>query len=104
MNTKRNRLNAMSLAGVFLFTGAVALAEEYPKSGDLNNYQCKDIMRLSGEDRDIAIGVFHGYLLGKKNTTKYDAQKLAGATDEVLEFCLDNPNTKALQAFEKFGQ
>ena len=68
---------------------------------DLNDYLCKDVMRLSGSDRDVAIGVFHAFILGKKGTTKFDVPKLSDATDEFVERCLANPDDKALEVMEK---
>ena len=38
---------------------------------DMNHYLCKDIMRMSGEERGVALGVMHGYALGKKGTTSF---------------------------------
>jgi hypothetical protein len=68
---------------------------------DLKSYSCKDIMRFSGGDRDLAIGVLHAFLLGKKGTTQFDVQKLADSTDNFIEACLDNPNDNALELMEK---
>lgn len=68
---------------------------------DLKSYSCKDIMRLSGGDRDLAIGVLHAFLLGKKGTTQFNVQKLADSTDKFIEACLDNPNDNALELMEK---
>ncbi len=68
---------------------------------DLNDYTCKDVMRMSGGDRDVAIGVIHAFLLGKKGTTRFDSQKLGEATDKFIEYCLDNPKEKALSVMEK---
>jgi len=63
---------------------------------DLNNFLCKDIMRMSGDDRDVVIGMLHGFILGKKGTTKLDIQKLGDATDRFIEYSLDHPGEKAL--------
>lgn len=71
---------------------------------DLNNYTCKDIKRLSRGDRDVEIGVLHAYLLGKKGVTKFNVEKLSEATDQFIEYCLDNPNAKALETMRKFTQ
>jgi hypothetical protein len=80
---------------------SVSLAQDKgPK--DLNSYLCKDIMRLSGEHRSIAIAFLHGYLLGKKGTTAFDTQKMAEATDQFIEYALDNPTAKALDGMSKF--
>jgi len=94
------------LVGVTLATlclGAkVTLAEEAQKTQDLNDYTCKDIMILSGEDRDIAIALAHGFRLGEKKTTVYSTEALSEATDKFIDYCLDNPKQNALEAFRKF--
>jgi len=94
------------LVGVTLATlcsgSVIALAEETPKTQDLNDFTCKDIMILSGEDRDIAIALAHGFRLGEKKTTVYSTKALAEATDKFIDYCLDNPQKNALQAFRKF--
>ena len=87
---------------VVLRAGSPVHAEADTKAGDLNNYLCKDLIRFSGTTRDIAIGVLHGFYLGKKNTMTYDIESLSKKTDEVFEYCLDNPNSKTLAAFGKF--
>jgi hypothetical protein len=58
------------------------------------------IMRLSGGDRDISLGVIHGYLLGRKGTSKYQSEKLAEATDDFVESCLDNPTAMAIKTMK----
>ena len=79
-------------------------AAEKAAMNDLNDYLCKDVMRLSGVDREISIALVHGYRLGKKGTTDFDTQALSEITDEYMEHCLDNPNDKALAAFEKIAK
>jgi len=59
-------------------------------------------MILSGEDREIAMALLHGYRLGKKNTTQYVTEVLAEATDSFMDYCLDHPMDNALATFEKF--
>ena len=87
-----------------LFSTAAGAAEPTDGKRDFGTLSCKDIMRLSGEDRDIALAFAHGYRLGKMNTTKYEIDKLAAITDQFIEHCLDNPNDKALATFEKLGR
>jgi hypothetical protein len=76
-------------------------AESKGNVTDMNSYRCKDIMRMSGDDRGIAVAILHGYFLGKKGATSYDPDVLAKVTDDFTEYCLDNPNVKALEAFAK---
>jgi hypothetical protein len=72
-------------------------------SGDrsTDQYTCKDVMRESGENRDVAIAFVHGYLLGKANATKYNIEVLEKQSDAFIDYCLNNPNEKALDAMTK---
>jgi hypothetical protein len=82
--------------------GSAVLAEEAPETKDLNSYVCKDVMILSGDDRDMALAMLHGLRLGEKKTTQFVTEVLAEATDKYMNYCLDNPNANALEAFRKF--
>jgi hypothetical protein len=79
-------------------------AEEPAKPNDLNDYLCRDLMRLSGEDREIALALVHGYRLGKKGTTQFETQALAEITDKFIDYCLDHPRENALQSFDKVAK
>ena len=70
---------------------------------DLKEFACKDVMRLSGSERENSLAFVHGYRLGKMNTTQYEIEALAAITDKFIDHCLDNPNDNALAAFEKIG-
>ena len=72
------------------------------KPTELSSFLCKDIMRLHTEERSIAIGVLHGYFLGKKNATSYVSSVLGKTSDDFTEYCLDHPAEKAIDAFAKF--
>ncbi|MEE4174019.1 MAG: HdeA/HdeB family chaperone [Xanthomonadales bacterium] len=71
---------------------------------DFAEQSCKDVMRLSGADRDIALAFAHGYRLGKKGTTRYEIETLAQITDRFIDYCLDHPSENALQSFEKVAE
>ena len=68
---------------------------------DVNNYLCKDIMQLTGGDREIAIAFIHGYFVGKKGATKFNTAKLGEATDKFMDSCLDHPKDKAFSVMGK---
>ena len=74
------------------------------KAIELSSFLCKDIMRLSGDDRLIALGVLQGYFLGKKGATSYVSGSMAKASDDFTDYCLDNPQTKALDAMARFAK
>ena len=94
-------LVAVVTIGALSLGGANAYAEEAPSPKDLKSYVCKDVMRMAGEDREIALALLHGYMLGKKNKTQFITEELAETTDNFIEHCLDHPTENALQAFEK---
>jgi len=88
-----------------LFGGGLAYAAEEPSSEqDLSVFVCKDVMRLSGSERENSLALVHGYRLGKMGTTKFEIDKLADLTERFIDYCLDNPNAKALEAFETLGK
>ena len=99
----RNLLTAAVTSAV-LVGGSAALAEEPSNKKDLSEFLCKDVMRLSGSERENALALVHGYRLGKMNTTKYDIDALSDLTDRFIDYCLDNPNDKALETFERLGK
>ncbi len=64
----------------------------------IEQYACKDVMRDSGANRDVAIAFLHGYLLGKSGVSKFNLDRLRTQTDAFIDRCLDNPTEKAEQA------
>ena len=97
---------ALATLSALSFAGPNALAADAPgqNARDLKNNSCKDVMRLSGQDRDVAVAMAHGYVLGKKGTTKFEIDNLTQITDKFFDYCLDHPNDNALAAFEKVAQ
>lgn len=102
-NSLRNFMTA-ALASVLLVSTTAVLAEEESTQKNLNDFVCKDVMRLSGSERDNTLALAHGYRLGKMNTTTYEIEVLSDLTDRFIDHCLNNPNDKALAAFEKLGK
>jgi hypothetical protein len=92
---------AAAIALLIGTTSGMALAAD---QRDFGTQSCKDVMRLSGTDREIALAFAHGYVLGKKGTTQYDVDTLARITDDFIDYCLDNPVQNALQSFEKIAE
>ena len=107
----RSLTSAAAVAAALLLVAGHGAAQQSAKaaaksdqSDDLERYLCKDVMRMTGEDRIIATAFLHGYTLGKKSSTKYVPAELSKITDSFVEHCLSNPNDKALQAFTKLAK
>jgi hypothetical protein len=99
-------VGAVAAVAALSLAGPNALAADPPSQNakDLASFSCKEVMRLNGQDRDVALALAHGYVLGKKGTTKYEIDKLAQVTDKFIDFCLDNPKANALEAFERIAK
>jgi hypothetical protein len=97
-------ITAAALAALSLTAVDVFADEPSSTKQDLGAFSCKDTMRLSGDDREIALALAHGYVLGKKGTTQYDVEVLAQITDQFIDYCLDHPTDNALESFEKLAK
>ena len=104
MSNSLKNLMAAAVTTALLIGGPAIAAEEPSAQKDLSTFQCKDLMRLSGSERENSLAFVHGYRLGKMNTTQYDIDALAALTESFIDYCLENPNEKALAAFETLGK
>ena len=92
------------LVGSVIIFGALDMASvlaQYPNERTIEQYACKDILRESGSNRDVAIAFLHGFLLGKSGGTKFNLETLTKQTDASLERCLENPHDKAVDTMMK---
>jgi hypothetical protein len=71
------------------------------KMKNVSEFLCKDILRTSGEDRDIAVAFMHGYLLGKSGKDAFNRDTLSAATDGFIEACLNNTGAVAVDTLRK---
>jgi len=92
-------LTVLAVAALTLPAGA---ADD--DDGDLTTLSCKDVMILSGADRDTTIAFIHGYITGKSGANDVDLDKLTDATEAFLNNCLDNPTAKAIPTMEAASQ
>ncbi len=95
---------AKILVGSVVIFGAlymVSVSAQDTNERTVEQYACKDILRESGSNRDVAIAFLHGFLLGKSGTTKFNLETLKKQTDAFLERCLENPHDKAVDAMMK---
>jgi hypothetical protein len=97
MNAYRWKLAA--LCSVML----AALPASAQDKGDrtVEQYSCKDVMRESGANRDVAIAFLHGFIVGKSGDNKFNVETLRKQTDAFIERCLENPGLKAFDAMNE---
>jgi len=97
------RSAATAVLTVLALSTVTATTQAADSKRDFGTQTCKEVMRLSGSDRDIALAFAHGYVLGKKGTTQYDVDVLARITDQFIDHCLDNPRENAIKVFENLA-
>jgi len=93
---------AAILCAVILLAGSAApVAAQDSKDRTVDQFLCKDIMRDSGANRDVAIAFLRGFLLGKSGSAKFNVDLLHKQSEAFIEYCLTNPNEKAMDAMAK---
>jgi hypothetical protein len=84
--------------------GAVALAQssDEPQTDiNLETLDCRTMLSMKSEDRDFTLVFYHGIVSGRHNKLIFKGDVLAGATDRILNHCIDNPDEKLLGVFEQ---
>jgi len=97
----------MTIARMFAVAALVAApllpasAQQPSPERTIEQYECKDLMREGGTNREVAIAFLHGFLLGKSGSSKFNLEVLQKQTDAFIDRCLNNPNEKASDAMMK---
>jgi hypothetical protein len=95
MNAKRI---AAALIAVAWFAGPSSAPAQDAMNRTVEQYRCRDVMRESGANRDIAIAFLHGYLLGKSGGQAFNLDTLYKQTEAFFDHCLSNPDGKAVDS------
>lgn len=66
---------------------------------DLETLTCRELFKMDNDGRDFTIVFFHGVLSGKNDEMLFDADRLAEATDDIVDHCIDNPDAALLATF-----
>ena len=88
-------------ACLLLTIGFAPVSAQTAKDRSVEQYSCKDIVRESGADRDVAIAFLHGFLLGRSGSSKFNLDTLHKQSHDFIERCLDNLSEPALDTMSK---
>lgn len=100
-------LSALAIAnliGASVITGVKAQTANTTSAFDLKDISCRELMLSDSENRELMMSLFHGFMNGRKNETQLDPNQLAKATDDIQNYCVDNPKAALLEVFEKYRQ
>ena len=96
------KYRAAVLCAVILLAGfAAPVSAQDNKDRTIEQFSCRDVMRNSSANRDVAIAFLRGFLLGKSGSTKFNIDVLHKQSDDFIERCLSNPDEKAMDAMAK---
>ena len=98
---KPTQIAAVLGAAALLASAIAPISAQDSKDRTIEQYSCKDIMRESGANRDVAIAFLRGFMLGKSGSTKFNLDVLHKQSDDFIERCLANPDEKAIDAMAK---
>ncbi len=76
-----------------------------PENNDqinLDELNCRTLLKAEGEERSNIIIFMHGYVSGQNGEKLIDAPDLAGVTEKVIDGCIDNPDQLVLATFEEY--
>jgi hypothetical protein len=90
------------MGGILALLGAASpTAAEQAGERRVDQFLCKDLMRDSGTDRDVAVAFLHGYLLGRGAGAAFNLSQLRRESDAFIERCLDRPGEAAVEAMQQ---
>jgi hypothetical protein len=72
-----------------------------PGPAALDELDCRTLLRLAGEERAYTLLYLHGFVSGKTGQMVLPVQRLAEATDRIVDHCIDRPGDKLLAVFER---
>lgn len=96
----RTRLLVQNLIPVAILAALLAVPASAQEDDSLDALSCKQVMLMSGLDRDTTIAFIHGYLSHKRGDKAIDLEVIEAANEIFLDQCLDNPTGKAIATME----
>ena len=69
---------------------------------DLKDVTCRDLLKTYGEDQEDLLILMHGYVGGQMDDSIIDGPVLAEATDNIVDACIDDPDSQLLSVFETY--
>ncbi|ELR97413.1 HdeA/HdeB family chaperone [Gloeocapsa sp. PCC 73106] len=69
---------------------------------DLTTIDCRTLLTMDGDEQDFTLLFFHGFMSAKNNQMVINLDELGTATDQVVTYCIDNPNETLLNTFTQF--
>lgn len=79
----------------------LAWGQEEGPEVNISEVSCRDMLKMAGDERDYSLVFFHGYVQGKQETEIFSETQLSQATDQIVDYCIDNPSDSLMEVFEE---
>jgi hypothetical protein len=97
-------LPAMTLIGAMAISlsafGAVAQDNEGVVL-DIQTIDCRTMLKMDNEEQEFTLIYFHGFKSGRDAEMVFDGPKFRAATDQIMDYCIDNPAESLIKAFQE---
>jgi len=88
----------LALSAAMLLAGLNYAFAQQGNIRTVEQYLCKDVIREHGDNRDVAIAFLQGFMLGKTGSSAFELDVLHKQTTDFIEYCLDHPADRAVDA------
>jgi HdeA/HdeB family len=86
---------ALSLAGIG------ASAQEPEPEIDIQTIDCRTMLKMDNDEQEFTLIYFHGFKSGQSGEMMFNGPVLREATNEIMDWCIDNPSETLMKAFQE---
>jgi hypothetical protein len=67
----------------------------------LDDISCRKLLKMNDNDKRATMIFFHGYMSAQKDDLVVNTSALANISDQIIDECINNPDTQLLNLFQK---
>lgn len=68
---------------------------------DIQTIDCRTMLKMDNEEQEFTLIYFHGFKSGKDGEIVFNGPKFRAATNEIMDYCIDNPAESLIKAFQE---
>jgi hypothetical protein len=68
---------------------------------DIQTIDCRAMLKMDNEEQEFTLIYFHGFKSGQEGEMMFNGPELRAATNEIMDWCIDNPSETLIKAFQE---
>lgn len=92
---------AMIGALTLSLSASIAIAQDPEPEIDIRTIDCRTMLKMDNDEQEFTLIFFHGFRSGQEGEMIFDGPVLREATNEIMDWCIDNPSDMLMKAFEE---